>query len=156
MALKIKSQNNDFGARWFDYEGDVSFKICGVDKDEYRIGIERARRLTDRKESRLDLHNLSIDAQDRAEQDIQIELIGRYLIRDWRGSIENEDGEAVLYSPEQAIALLRSVPSLWIWVISKAIEVKADVDLEQEEIVGKPSPASSGSETGESKPQSES
>lgn len=82
MALIIKSQNtNDFDVRWFDYDDEVSFKIASVDKDEYRIGIERARRIINRKENRLDLHDLSVDAQDRSEQDIQSELMGRYFIK---------------------------------------------------------------------------
>lgn len=157
MTLIIKSQNtNDFDARWFDYDDEISFKIASIDKDEYRIGIERARRIIDRKENRLDLHNLNIDAQDRSEQDIQSELMGRYLIQDWKGPIQNEDGVVVAYSPEYAAALLRSAPKLTSWVISKAIEVALDVAEEQKEIVGKSSSASSGKKTGVSKPKSES
>lgn len=157
MTLIIKSQNtNDFDARWFDYDDEVSFKIASIDKDEYRIGIERARRIIDRKENRLDLHNLNIDAQDRSEQDIQSELMGRYLIQDWKGPIQNEDGVVVAYSPEQAVALLRSAPSLISWVMSKTVEVALDVAEEQKEIVGKSSSASSGKKPGVPKQKKES
>ena len=149
MALIIKSQNtNDFDARWFDYDDEISFKIASIDKDEYRIGIERARRIIDRKENRLDLHNLSIDAQDRSEQDIQAELMGRYIIQGWEGPIQNDKGQVVAYSPEQATALLRSAPGLISWVIGKALEVALDAAEEQKEVVGKSSRDSSGKGTG--------
>lgn len=157
MALRIKSQAaNDFEARWFDYQDGISFKIASIDKDEYRIGIERARRLVDRKENRLDLHNLSIDSNDRTELDVQSELLGRYIIQDWKGDIQNDKGEAVAYSPEQAEALLRSVPGLTSWVVSKAIEVTLDLAEEKKEIVGKSLSASSGKGRGASKPKSDS
>lgn len=156
MALKVKSQNTDFDARWFDYEGGISFKIGSIDKDEYRIGIERARRIIDRKESSLDLHNLKIDSNDRSEQDLQAELMGRYIILDWKGDIQDEEGNQLAYSPEAASNLLRSVPSLISWVAFKAVEVALDIAEEQKEIVGKSSSASSGKKTGVPKPKSES
>ena len=157
MALRIKSQAaNDFEARWFDYQDGISFKIASIDKDEYRIGIERARRLIDRKESRLDLHNLSIDANDRSEMSIQAELMGRYIVQDWKGEILNDEGLAVGYTPENATALLLSNPSLVSWVLFKAIEVAMDVAKEQEDIVGKPLSASNGSGSGANKLKSES
>lgn len=157
MALMIKAQAaNDFDARWFEYQDGISFKVASIDKDEYRIGIERARRLIDRKENRLDLHNLSIDSNDRTEIDVQSELLGRYIIQDWKGDIQNDKGEVVAYSPEQAEALLRSVPSLTSWVITKAIEVTLDLTEEKKEIVGKSLSASSGKGRGAPKPKSDS
>lgn len=152
MALRIKSQAaNDFEARWFDYQDGISFKIASIDKDEYRIGIERARRLVERKESRLDLHNLSIDANDRSEMSIQAELMGRYIVQDWKGEILNDEGLAVGYTPDNATALLLSNPSLVSWVLFKAIEVAMNVAKEQEDIVGKPLSASNGSGSGANK-----
>lgn len=154
MALRIKSQAaNDFEARWFDYQDGISFKIASIDKDEYRIGIERARRLVERKESHLDLHNLSIDANDRSEMSIQAELMGRYIVQDWKGEILNDEGLAVGYTPENATALLQSNPNLVSWIMFKAVEVAMDSAQEQQEVVGKSSSASSGKGTGAAKPK---
>lgn len=156
MALKIKTFTDDFDARWFDYQDGIALKIASIDKDEYRIGVERARRIIERKEVRLDLYNLDIDAQDRSERDIQAELLGRFIIVDWKGDIEDESGNKVAYSPEAAVSLLRSVPGLVPWVIARAFEVSVDLAEEQKEIVGKSSSVSSGKGSGANKLKSES
>ena len=155
MALRIKTQISDgFDERWFEYQDGISFKIAPIDNENYQIGLERARRLIDRKESRLDLHKLEVDSSDRSEIGIQSELAGRYLIKDWKGEILDSEGNQVPYTPDNAQALLFSEPSLISWVILRAAEVAADLAKEQEDIVGKSSSVSSGKGNGAVKPKS--
>lgn len=155
MALRIKTQISDgFDERWFEYQDGISFKIAPIDNENYQIGLERARRLIDRKESHLDLHKLEVDAGDRSEIGIQSELAGRYLIKDWKGEILDSEGNQVPYTPDNAQALLLSEPSLISWVILRAAEVAADLAKEQEDIVGKSSSDSSGKGNGAVKPKS--
>lgn len=157
MALRIKTQISDgFDERWFEYQDGISFKIAPINNENYQIGLERARRLIDRKESRLDLHKLEVDSSDRSEIGIQSELAGRYLIKDWKGEIFDNEGNQVPYTPDNAQALLLSEPSLISWVILRAAEVAADLAKEQEDIVGKPLSASNGSGSGANKLKSES
>ena len=157
MSLIIKAKTSaEHEARWFEYQDGISFKVAPIDRSEYRIGLERARRIIERKESGLGLDSLGADSTDRTELDIQTELMGRYLIVDWKGSIRNEAGEAVRHSTEAAIALLKSEPKLVSWVSFKSVEVAVGAQQEAEEIVGKPSPDSDGNASGQGKGKSES
>lgn len=152
MVLKIRSTPKmGFDERWCEYKGGIKFKVASIARDQYQIGLGRARRILERKESGLDLYSLGVDAQDRTENDIQAELLGHFIIQDWEGDIQDSKGNQINYSPEMAAELLRSEPSLISWVLMQAVEIKLDLDKEQEDIVGKSSSATSGKKTGQAK-----
>lgn len=155
MALKITQTDPlAIGERWIDYEDGIAFKLAGLDSPEYKIALQRARRLIAREDARQALSNVRSTAADEDEDKIQCDLLGRYIIRDWRGDIQDESGSQIGYTPEAAARLLRGNVALFAWVIARASEIAEDAHEEASEIVGKRSPASAGKESGEKRAKS--
>jgi len=157
MALRINCQESAAThERWEDYDEDVSFKIAGLDTDAYQIALERARRLIAREDAGQRLTAISVSGNDVREHDVQCQLLGRYIIKDWKGEILDDAGDAVPYSPEGATKLLSGSTDLFIWVIATAAQVAAGAQKEVQETVEKPSPGTSGKKSGPGKVKSES
>lgn len=155
MALKIvQIDPAGAGERWVDFEDEISFKLAGIDNEHYQIALERARRLIAREDAGQSLQNLTATAGDRREHDIQCDLLGRYIIRDWKGDILGEDDRPVAYSPESAAKLLCANVDLFAWVVTHATKVAVDQSKELAETVGKSLSASAGSATGKAKARS--
>ena len=87
---------------------------------------------------------------------MQCQLLGRYIIKDWKGEILDDAGAAVSYSAEGAAKLLAGNTELFVWVIATAAQVAAGAQREVQETVEKPSPGSSGKKSGPGKAKSES
>ena len=157
MALRInRKESAATHERWEDYDEDVSFKLAGLDTDAYQIALERARRLIAREDAGQRLTAITVSDNDVREHDVQCQLLGRYIIKDWKGEIMDDAGDEVPYSPEGAAKLLASNTDLFLWVIATAAHVAADVQKEVKETVEKPSPGSSGKKSGPGKAKSES
>jgi len=75
-------------------------------------------------------------------------LVGRYIVRGWKGEIKDENGSFVPYSPEVGISLLEANQGFLAWAIMQAAKISADKARRQEETLGKLSPVSSGSANG--------
>ena len=145
MALRVKNADPvALGVRWEDYDKDVSFKIAGLDNEEYQLGMERARRLIAKADQGQTLKNLSISTEDQREFQTQCKLVGTFILKDWKGEIYDEQDKLMAYSPENAEKLLLGNVTLFVWVIGKAQVISADKKTEETETVGKPSPDSSG------------
>lgn len=157
MALTINRQEPAAThERWEDFDEDVSFKLAGLDTEAYQIALERARRLVAREDAGQRLTSISVSGNDVREHDVQCQLLGRYIIKDWKGEILDDAGDAVPYSPEGAAKLLASNTDLFVWVIATAAQVAAGAQKEVQETVEKPSPGSSGKKSGPGKAKSES
>lgn len=157
MALRINRQEPAAThERWEDYDEDVSFKLAGLDTDAYQIALERARRLIAREDAGQSLASINVSGNDVREHDVQCQLLGRYIIKDWKGEILDDTGGAVPYSPEGAAKLLASNTDLFVWVIATAAQVAAGAQKEAQETLEKPSPGSSGKKSGPGKAKSES
>lgn len=157
MALTINRQEPAAThERWEDFDEDVSFKLAGLDTEAYQIALERARRLIAREDAGQRLTSISVSGNDVREHDVQCQLLGRYIIKDWKGEILDDAGDAVPYSPEGAAKLLASNTDLFVWVIATAAQVAAGAQKEVQETVEKPSPGSSGKKSGPGKAKSES
>ncbi|MDK7586224.1 hypothetical protein QP575_10355 [Alcaligenes faecalis subsp. phenolicus] len=157
MALRINRQEPAAThERWEDYDEDVSFKLAGLDTEAYQIALERARRLIAREDAGQRLASINVSGNDVREHDVQCQLLGRYIIKDWKGDILDDAGDAVPYSPEGAAKLLSSNTDLFVWVIATAAQVAAGAQKEVKETVEKPSPGSSGKKNGPGKARSES
>lgn len=155
MALRItETDPAALGERWEAYDEEISFKIAGIDTEAYQISLERARRLIAREDASQSLSSLIAKSGDRREHDIQCDLLGRYIIKDWRGPIEDDTGNIVGYSPEAAAKLLRGNVGVFVWVITQATKVATDAQEEVAEAVGKSSSASDGSGSGKAKAKS--
>ncbi|EJC65798.1 hypothetical protein QWA_03030 [Alcaligenes faecalis subsp. faecalis NCIB 8687] len=156
MALTINRQEPAAThERWEDFDEDVSFKLAGLDTEAYQIALERARRLIAREDAGQRLTSISVSGNDVREHDVQCQLLGRYIIKDWKGEILDDAGDAVPYSPEGAAKLLASNTDLFVWVIATAAQVAAGAQKEVQETVEKPSPGSSGKKSGPGKAKSE-
>lgn len=157
MALTINRQEPAAThERWEDFDEDVSFKLAGLDTEAYQIALERARRLIAREDAGQRLASINVSGNDVREHDVQCQLLGRYIIKDWKGEILDDAGDAVPYSPEVAAKLLASNTDLFVWVIATAAQVAAGAQKEVQETVEKPSPGSSGKKSGPGKVKSES
>lgn len=149
MALRInQTEPEAIGERWEEYQKGISFKLKGIDDESYQIALERARRLISREDAGQSLHNITATASDRREQDIQCQLIGHYIVRDWKGEILDDDDRAVPYSPEAAAKLLKANLDLFSWVVTQATKVAVDKNAEVTETMGKPSTDSDGNVNG--------
>lgn len=149
MALRV-SQADPIatGERWEDYDHETSFKLAGLDNEEYQLALERARRLLAKQDAGQTLKNLTISENDQREYQTQCKLVGAYIIRDWKGEIYDEKDKPMKYTPENAERLLLGNIALFAWVIMKAQEVQIAQQAEEAETVGKSSRASSGSGNG--------
>lgn len=157
MALTINRQEPAAThERWEDFDEDVSFKLAGLDTEAYQIALERARRLIAREDAGQRLTSISVSGNDVREHDVQCQLLGRYIIKDWKGEILDDAGDAVPYSPEGAAKLLVSNTDLFVWVIATAAQVAAGAQKEVQETVEKPSPGTSGKKSGPGKAKRES
>lgn len=144
MVLRIAAADLTAVEQWKDFDKAISFKIAPLNDDNYRIGIERARRLIAREDAKQDLSTVSATAADCNEQSVQCNLLGKYIVKDWRGPIEDAQGAAIGYSPEAAADLLRSNPGVLVWVIQQAAQIAAEHAQEAQESVGKSLPATDG------------
>ena len=138
MALRATQTDPlAIGERWEDFDDDVSVKIAGLDDEKYQIALERARRLIAKEDASQSLAQIKVTRADRKEHDIQCELLGRYIVLDWRGDVTDADGKPLPYSPENAAELLRGNIAFFAWVLSAAAKVAADSREEMAETVGK-------------------
>ncbi len=155
MALRISQDDPAaIGERWVDFDNEVSFKIAGIDTEAYQIALERARRLIAREDAGQSLANLTATKSDRREHDVQCDLLGRYIVLDWKGPIEDEAGNVADYSPELASRLLKGNVAVFAWVITEATKVAVEKHKEVSETVGKPLSGSAGNESGKGKAKS--
>lgn len=149
MALRITQTDPlAIGERWEDFDADVSIKIAGLDDEKYQIALERARRLIAKQDAAQTLSSIKATAADRREHDVQCELLGRYIVLDWKGDVTDASGKFLPYSPENAANLLRGNIALFAWVLATAAKVATDAQEEVAEAVGKSSSASGGSANG--------
>lgn len=145
--LQIKPKNKDLGTEDREYKDTgVIFTLAPIDNRDYQVAIERARRLIARADAGQELNSISVSAADRTEHDIQCDLAGMHLVKGWRGDVFGADGEPIPYTPENASALLASNSELFTWVIATSAAISIDAQKEKEELLGKPSSASVGSE----------
>lgn len=157
MALRINQADPvAVGERWEDYQPDISFKLAGIDDENYQVALERARRLISREDAGQSLGNITATTNDRREHDIQCQLLGKFIVKDWKGEILGDDDRPEPYSPEVAAKLLKANVGVFAWVISMATKVAIDKSTEVAETVGKRSTASAGSASGKAGAKSKS
>jgi len=149
MAVRAKQADPvAIGERWEDYDHETKFKIAGLDNEDYKVGLERARRLMAKSDAGQTLQTLTVFSTDMTEYHIQCKLAAFYLVKDWSGEVYDEKDNPISYSPENAEKLLLGNVNLFMWVITKAKEVQADRQAVEAETLGKSSPASNGKANG--------
>lgn len=144
MELVFKQQpKKQATERWEELNDKTSILIASLDNDEYRIGMERERRRLAQRDAKFGVDQIGIVPGEDTEHGIQCKLMGKFVVRDWRG-VPDENGSDVKYSEENAATLLRTNIQFFLWVLQKAGDIAAEALAEREETVGKSSSASNG------------
>lgn len=144
LVISTKKQVATPRERWEDFDEEIKFLICSLDCDEYRIAMERARRLMSKQDAGQTLESVSAIPGDALEIDVQARLAGSYLVKGWAGPINDENGNPVAYSAESAAALLKADLAVLAWVFIKAGAIAAEAQKEADESVKKSLPATDG------------
>lgn len=138
-GLRIGAQSSPQEAEVYEREfSGVVFQLSPLDSPEYRIAQERVRRIMARKDMVQDLSSITVTKDDREEMAVTCDLIGRYIVRGWKGDVHDANGEKINYTPERASALLASNNDLFTWVLAQALKLSAEQQEEERDIVGKP------------------
>ncbi|HEY4714038.1 MAG TPA: hypothetical protein VIH30_07355 [Aquirhabdus sp.] len=145
MGLVINEVKED-SAQWIDYpigEGDkISFLINGLySTGAYQVALARYNRHVNSVDQNLIAGGLKKDSlivgsDERSQVDVQCELLGRYIIKGWKGEIIKDDVIAE-YSPENAYWLLKSNLEVYLFILSQSQLVDAKRQIKVDETVGK-------------------
>ena len=149
MALKLKKTDTSKSgeARWEKFDEDTQVLLMPLDNQQYQIALERMRRRLDRNDAQFGEGSVGVIAGEKSEHDNHCMLLAQFILQDWQGA-QDEDGNPLKYSEAIATEMLRGDTDFFVFVIKRAAAIAADNKKEQEEIKGKQSTASSGSETG--------
>jgi hypothetical protein len=147
MALKLKKQNTNVDAKWFDFDEDTKVLLASIDTPAYQIALERLRRSIQRNDSKFDQGEVGVIDGEKTEYQGQCSLLANFILKDWSGA-EDEEGNPLKFSVENAEAMLLGSTELFIFVIQSAGAYAAELREELTETVGKPSPDSSGKKSG--------
>lgn len=149
MALKLKKIDTSKSgeARWEKFDEDTQVLLMPLDNQQYQIALERMRRRLDRNDAQFGEGSVGVIAGERTEHDSHCMLLAQFILQDWQGA-QDENGSPLKYSEAIATEMLRGDTDFFVFVIKRAATIAADNKKEQEEIKGKQSPASAGSETG--------
>jgi len=149
MAVRAKQADPvAIGERWEDFDHETKFKIAGLDNDEYKVALERARRLVAKADAGQTLQTLAVMSSDMTEYQTQCKLVATYIVKDWSGEVYDEKDNHMDYSPQNAEKLLLGNVNLFMWIVTQAKQVQVDRQAEEAETLGKSSPASTGRATG--------
>lgn len=154
MALQLgKKKAAAAGEQWKEFDKDTKVLLAGIDNGEYQIGLERMRRRLVRNDSRFEEGEVGVVAGEKTEHQNHAMLLSHFIVKDWTGVLDSE-GAPIKYSPSVAAELLETNIEFFIFVLRESGKISAANAEELEETVGKPSPASSGKESGRAKPKS--
>lgn len=156
MALKLKVTNTTKSAeaRWEDYDADTKVLLMPLDNEQYQVALERMRRRLARNDARFGEGSVGVIEGEKTEHDNHCMLLAQFIVRDWQGA-QDEKGKPISYSETVGADMLRGDIDFFLFTIRRAAAIAADNKKELDEIRGKQSTASSGSEAGASEQQSE-
>ena len=149
MGLVIKEIKED--GEWVKFplpveEGKepefIEFLIKGLySTGDYQVALSRYNRhvnLVDQQRilGGLKKDSLIVESDERSQVDVQCELLGRYIIKGWKGEIIKDDVVAE-YTPENAYWLLKSNLPVYLFILSQSQLVDAKRNAKVDETVGK-------------------
>ena len=156
MALKLKKvgTTKSAEARWEDYDADTKVLLMPLDNEQYQVALERMRRRLARNDAQFGEGSVGVIEGEKTEHDNHCMLLAQFIVRDWQGA-QDESGKPIGYSETVGADMLRGDIDFFLFAIRRAAAIAADNKKEQDEIRGKQSSASSGSEAGANEPQNE-
>lgn len=156
MALKLKKvgTTKSAEARWEEYDSDTKVLLMPLDNEQYQVALERMRRRLARNDAQFGEGSVGVIEGEKTEHDNHCMLLAQFIVRDWQGA-QDEKGKPLAYSETVGADMLRGDIDFFLFAIRRAAAIAADNKKEMDEIRGKQSTASSGSEAGASEPKSE-
>ena len=156
MALKLKKTDTSKNAeaRWEKFDEDTQVLLMPLDNQAYQIALERMRRRLTRNDERFGEGSVGVIEGEKSEHDNHCLLLASFIIKDWQGALD-EGGKQIAYNETVGAEMLRGDTGFFLFAIKRAAAIATDNKKELEDIQGKPSLASSGSETGASEPKRE-
>lgn len=151
MAFQVKPQVKHTDAKWFE-AGDSKILITSIDNPDYQVAHARFIRLIMRNDTKFKEGQPGALSGEKTEFQSLCYLYANFLIKDWEGVLD-ENGNPLPFTKENAERLMQDSLEAFVFVQKSAEEYSADLRGELEEAVGKPSPDSSGKETGVEAPK---
>ncbi|QHF03341.1 hypothetical protein N015_13355 [Pseudomonas asturiensis] len=153
MAFKLKKQIKHVEAKWYEFDNETKVLLASIDCPEYQIALARLRREIQRNDSKFAMGEAGVIEGEKTEYDGQSRLLAYHIVRGWEG-VQDEEGNPLPFTAENAEALLLGSAEAFLFVIQKASAYSAELREELEESVGKQSPATSGKKSGAAKAKS--
>lgn len=149
MALKLKKKEVLRGdSKWLDFDQDTKVLLSGTNNTEYRIAMERYARRVQRNDARFGEGEVGVVDGELTDLQNHTMLLAHFVLKDWKG-VQDENGNELSYSTEAAAQLLEMNPDFLLFVLRKGKEIASESEKELDETLGKPSPDSNGSVTGQ-------
>lgn len=143
------------GERWIsEKEGlpkGLKLKVASIENDQFRSRNALVRRHIDKLDAVYNVGTKDFSLADVGDidsvDDLLIENCARFLLLDWQGVGERIEGkeQAVAYSPENGVLLLKQRPHLYWKILATAGEIAAGKKEQVAASVGKSSKRRSGS-----------
>lgn len=154
MALIVNKQPTVSTAeRWENFDEDTKVLLRGLDNEEYKVALERARRRLSARDAKFGEFDVGVVPGEESEHAIQCKLLGQFVVRDWKGAQDDKGNEAP-YTPEAGADALRGNIDFFLWVIRTSSEIAAESRQEREETLGKSSSTTDGTASGAVKAKS--
>lgn len=148
MALQLKKKEQvKAGTKWADFDEDTKVLLAGTDNIEYRVALERYQRRVARNDAKFAEGTVGMVPGEITDLQNHAMLLANYIVKDWKGVLD-EEGNELVYSTEAAAKLLEANVEFLLFALRGGAVVAAEAEEELEETVGKPLTASSGKKTG--------
>jgi hypothetical protein len=152
MGFKLKKRVKHVDAKWFDFDDETKVQLGSIDNPDYQVALARLRREIQRNDAKFAMGEVGVIDGEKTEYEGQCRLLANHVIKDWSGA-QDEDGNPLAFSPENAEAMLLGDTEAFLFVIQSASTYATELREELEEVVEKPSPGTAGKKSGAAKPR---
>lgn len=126
--MLILNTANDDSTQWIEPITGLRLKVASADSHQYRSRFALVSRHINKLEESLQLGTKDFtlgDGELDSVDDLLLETVAKFILTDWEGVGEEINGEqqAIDYSPQKGVALLRQYPELYWQVLGTAAEL---------------------------------
>lgn len=138
------------GERWIEPVNGLRLKVTSIDNHQFRSRNALVRRHIDKLDAVYSVGTTEFNLESVGEidsvDDLLMENCARFLLTDWEGVGELVDGkeQAIEYTPEKGVSLLKQQPELYWRVLAAASDIAAGKEEQAKKTVKKPSKHKSG------------
>lgn len=160
MAFTIKKPELDSdGTRWVEFSKGAKILVASFGNPLFKSHKALVQRHLDAidtqtKSGTKDFRLSEVpDVEFESGDDLFFELAARYLIKDWEGvDVSENPGVPAKYTPELCIQLMGMMPEVYWLAIRTSLDIMTRAKEKAKITSGKPSPRTSGVESGRAKP----